>query len=156
MNKIRQWSLIVSAVSVISGLLLSVIPKSSQKSFFKVIVTVVLIYAVLQPAVNSKGIDFRINDFLSDNYQISENLDKYALSSMIRSAEKAIEDLLENKAEEQNLNCRFKCDCEMINDEIVIKQIIVYSSQDTEVLFSISEMISGLGIDKSYIVFKGE
>ena len=156
MDKIRQWTFTISTVSIISGLLLSVVPKSSQKNLFKVIIAIVLIYAVLQPAINSKGVDFRIDDFLSDNYQVSESLDKYALSSIIKSAEKAIEDVLQDKAEALNINCRFECDCEMINEEIVVKQINIYSSESSESLSRISEIISGLGLDSSYIVFKGE
>ena len=60
MDKINNWALTVSAVSVISGLLLYIVPKSSQKKYFRVIVTIILVYASFLPFVSAEGIDFNI------------------------------------------------------------------------------------------------
>ena len=84
MDKIRQWTLAVSTISMISGILLFIVPKSTQKNCFKVIVSIILIYSVIHPLIGSKGIDFNISDFLSDNYHASENLDNYTLNSMTK------------------------------------------------------------------------
>lgn len=156
MDKIRQWTLTVSAVSIVSGLLLSIIPKSSQKSFFKVVASVIMLHTILLPVINSKGIDFDLENFLSDNYQVSENLDKYALRSMIHSAEKAIEDLLYSKTKELGIDCRFECECEIRNEEIAVTEIIVYSPDEAEQKLEIQNLINDFGFDESYIVFEGE
>lgn len=156
MDKIRQWTLTISAVSMISGLLLCILPKSSQKNFFKVIVSVTMLYAVMHPLINSKGVDFRIDEFLSDNYQLSENYDKYAVSAMIKSAENAIEDTLKSKALNLDIDCYFECSCEMENEEIVVDEIVVIMQGTTEKKGVISEMICGLGFDETRVVFKGE
>ena len=94
MNEIRQWVLTISAVSIISGILISLVPKSSHKNLYKTITGLVLVYTFFQPFIDSKDIDFNINDYLFYNYSVSENADKYAQASIIRSAEKAIEEIL--------------------------------------------------------------
>lgn len=156
MDKISKWTLTISAVSIMSGILLFIVPKSSQKNYFKVIVSIILIYSVMQPIIGSKGIDFNVGDFLSDNYQVSENLDKYALNSMTRSAEKAIEDLLETSAFEQKLTCTFKCECAVVNNEIVVKIISVRSLSENYDKDTAIDIVTDFGFDESVIIFEGE
>ena len=156
MDKIRQWTLSVCAVSILSGLLLSVLPKGSQKSFFKVIVSIMMLYTVLHPIISSKGIDFSVDEFLSDNYQLSETYDKYARSAMLKSAEKAIEDTLKNKADELGINCKFSCECVAENELISVLKITVTLSEEIKSKDKITEMIYSLGFDETEIVFEGE
>ena len=68
MDKIRQWTLTISAVSVISGVLVSLMPKCSNKNLYKVISVIILIYAFMQPFTGTMGINFNLTDYLSDNY----------------------------------------------------------------------------------------
>ena len=156
MDKINNWALTVSAVSVISGLLLYIVPKSSQKKYFRVIVTIILVYASFLPFVSAEGIDFNIGDFLSDNYQVSEKLDKYALNSMVQSAEKAIENLLTDKAEKAGFTCRFECNCEIINDDISVKSVIAFTENVDTRKQEIIGIIADLGFSESILVFEGE
>ncbi|MBO5937642.1 MAG: hypothetical protein J6Q79_08565 [Clostridia bacterium] len=156
MDKIRQWTLSVCAVSIISGLLMSVLPKSSQKSFFKVIVSVMMLYTVMQPIISSKGIDFSVDEFLSDNYQLSETYDKYATSAMIKSAEKAIADTLKNKAYELGIDCNFTCECIEENEQIIVSRIIVTQLEKADSKDIIIRMIYDSGFKETDIVFEGE
>lgn len=156
MDKIKQWTLTVSAISIISGILLSLLPKSMNKSYFKVIASIIIIYAVLQPFIGSNSIDFKIDDFLKDNYQVSENLDKYAISSMISSAERAIEDLYSEKAESYGIDLTFECECIIKNDEIAVKKITVYPIPDSNEIELIEEWSETFGFDKSIVIFEGE
>jgi hypothetical protein len=156
MYKINQWTLTICAVSIISGILLYIIPKSNQKNLFKVIVSTILVYSVIHPLIGSKGIDFRIDDFLSDNYQVSENLDNYALNSMLSSAEKAIEELLEAEATENKISCNFKCECIIENNEIAIKKILVKSFLTDSEKDLIIDIITEFAFDESVVTFEGE
>ena len=94
-NKISQWALTISGVSVVSGILFILLPQNSHKKMFRTIISIVMIYAALQPFAGTNAFDFDISDFIKDNYQIREDIDKYALSGMLRSAEKAIEEAID-------------------------------------------------------------
>ena len=156
MDKIRQWTLTLSAISIISGLILVILPQGTNKKLFKVIVSVIMIYAALQPIIGMEGIDFNIGDYLKDNYRVSENIDKYALSAMINSAEKAIENLLAEKAEEMNLNFTFSCVCSEADGEISVEKIIVSPKADENEKEIIESIIESLGFDKSIIIYEVE
>ena len=67
MDEIKQWVLTISAVSIVSGVLISVLPKSSHKNLFKTITGIVLIYSAITPILGADGIDFNIEDYLVDN-----------------------------------------------------------------------------------------
>ncbi len=156
MNDMRQWTLILSSILILSGLLLALLPQSTHKNIFKVIISILLVYASLLPFIGSRGIDFRISDFVKDNYQVSENMDKYALSAMVRSAEKAIENILTEKAESENLKLDFKCYCEIANDEIEIKKISVSPTPDKTAINTLENIIVSLGFETSVLCFEGE
>ena len=111
MSDMKQWAVNLSVISILSGLLLALLPQSTHKKVFKVVVSILLIYASILPFIGSKSIDFNLSDYMKDNYQVSENTDKYALSAIVRSAEKTIENILTEKAESENLKLDFKCYC---------------------------------------------
>ena len=156
MSKTTQWALTVSAVSIVSGILTYLLPKSSQKNFFKVLTGIIFIYAVFQPLTGNKDIDFKIDNYLSENYSVSENFDKYALDSVVRSAEKAIEDLLNLKAEEKNINCVFRCECSVKSEEIYVKNLYATYSGDQSMKEHIYKIVSDIGLSESVIVFEGD
>lgn len=156
MDKIKQWTLTLSAISIISGLILVILPQDTNKKLFKVIVSVVMIYAALQPIISMKGIDLNIGDYLKDNYQVSENIDKYALSAMINSAEKAIENLLAEKSEELNLKFTFSCVCSETDGEISVEEIIIFPKADENEKEILESIIESLGFDKSIIIYEVE
>ena len=91
MDEVKKWAITISGVSILSGIISSLLPEDSYKKLFRFIAGVFLLYAVLQPLFGRNSIDFNIGDYLSDNYEVSDNIDKYAKSAMLSSAEKAIE-----------------------------------------------------------------
>lgn len=156
MDKIKQWTLTISAVSIISGIIYAVLPRDTNKNFFKAIVSIIIIYTALQPLIGTKSIDFRISDYLKDNYQVSESIDKYALSAMINSAEKAIEDLLAEKSQVLEMSVDFRCRCYEENNEIMVEEISVSSETGEYDYEKIENLIESLGFDKGVIVYEGE
>ncbi len=156
MDKIKQWALIISAVSIVSGILLSLIPKGNLKPAFKTLSTVILVYAFFFPLIDINGVDFNIGEYLSDNYELSESLDKYAEQSIINSAEKAVEDLLTDSAEKEGINCKIKVTCDVMDSEMIISNITVRGEVSEEEKKTIRQIGSELGLDEAVIEFVGE
>ena len=99
MDNIKQWVVTLSAISIISGVLISLLPKSSHKTLYKSLSAIIMVYAVLQPLTYTKKLQLNIDDYLYENYSISNSLDDYAISSVVDSAETAIENLFIEEAE---------------------------------------------------------
>lgn len=156
MDKIKQWTITVSMVSVISGILLSFVPKGKMKAAYKTLVSIALVYSFLLPLIDTKSIDFNIEDYLSDNYEVSENYDKYAIQSVVSSAEKAIEDMLSEFADSKKIDCRFSVKCEIVKDRIAVASIGVVGTADSAAKEKIIAHIDELGFNKDIIEFKGE
>ena len=155
MDIIKQWTIVISTVTIISGVLISLLPESSHKNLYKTIVGIVLLYTFIQPIIGGNNIDFKVTDFISDNYKVSENIDKYALSSMVNSAENAIEELLVQEATNKNIDCTFTCRCAVENEQIVVKEIRVENLQ-TQSHQTIIDIVKSLGLSGNIIEFAGE
>ena len=155
MDKIRQWAILISSVTIISGVLVSLLPKGSHKNLYKTIIGIVILYAFIQPVMGGNDIDFKVSDFLIDNYGVSENIDKYALLSMVSSAERAIENLLSEEAIKNNIECSFTCKCKVENEQIVVDEITVKNLK-AEDYQRIKDVVRALGLSENIIKFTGE
>lgn len=153
MDKINQWSVTVSAVSVISGILLSLIPDSKIRPAYKTLVSIVLVYSIMLPLTNSFSINFDINDYIKENYNIRDDLDKYALKSALSSAEKAIEEALNDYFTYEKIKCDFSVECYLKGEEIRVKRITVESQENED---GIKALLCELGFSEGIIEFKGE
>ena len=156
MNKINQWAMTVSIVSIISGILISLLPKSSYKDFYKALTTIVLVYALIQPIDGNRVSDFEINEYLKDNYTVSNNIDKYANSSVILSAENAIEELLMNECGTLDMNVSFDCECSIDGETVSVKEIRVNGISDSKHKDALYEIIESMGFERNILIFAGE
>ena len=156
MDTVRQWAITVSAVSIICGVLTSLLPKSSHKTLYKTIASILMVYTFLQPMMHGEDFEFSINDYLSENYSVSNNIDEYALSSVVNSAEKAIENLFIQEAEKINIDCSFRCVCQAINNKISVSKLIVTSNDNTDISNEIYKIANLLEINSEVIIFEGE
>lgn len=156
MDYIKQWVTTISAVSIISGVLISLVPKSTHKTLYKSLTAIILVYAILQPFTSAKKSEINIDDYLAENYEVSNNIDEYALYSVIDSAEKAIENLFIEEAEKVNIHCNVTCSCEVKKNEIAVRKLIISPKQSKESIQSIYDIAQSLGIDTKVIVFEGE
>ena len=156
MDKIKQWCLTISAISILSGVLVSLLPESGHKNLFKTVVGIIMIYAVILPLTDGKGVDFNIEEFIVDNYSVSEDIDKYALSSMVDSAEKAIENLLSEEAEKSGIDCKFKCRCIVKDNKIEVEEISVTTDINENEIMVIENISESMGFSKDKIIFEGE
>ena len=155
MDKIRQWAILISSVTIISGVLVSLLPKGSHKNLYKTIIGIVILYAFIQPVMGGNDINFKVSDFLIDNYEVSKNIDKYALLSMVSSAERAIENLLSEESIMNNIECSFACKCKVENEQIVVDEITVKNLK-AEDYQRIKDIVRALGLSENIIKFTGE
>lgn len=153
MDKIRQWTLTISAVSILSGILLSIIPKGKLKPAYKTLVSIILVYSFMLPFINSFSIDINVSDYLKDNYKVSENLDKYALENTVSSAEKAVEEALGDYFAAKKLECKFSVECSVSENEIKVQKVTVRSNEKKEKILA---LIHELGFDESAVEFIGD
>lgn len=156
MDSIKKWTLLISAVAVISGILLSVLPEGKLKGAYKALTGVILLYAFLYPMLSGNTIDFNVDDFLSDNYEISENIDKYALSAVISSAEKAIKELIDEEIKKNNINCEIKVQCSEEKGEIIIDSLCFTGTLTKEEKTQVINIAKSLGFREDAIIFIGE
>ncbi len=156
MDNIKQWVVTLSTISIISGVLISLLPKSSHKTLYKSLTAIIMVYAVLQPLTYTKKLQLNIDDYLYENYSISNSLDDYAISSVVNSAETAIENLFIEEAEKLEINCNFQCSCEEKNNEITVTKLTVTPKLTPEDKEEIYNIVKSLGVNTEVIVFEGE
>lgn len=156
MEEIKKWTLLISAVAVISGVLLSVLPEGKLKKAYKTLTGVILVYAFLYPLVSGHYIGFTMNEFLSDNYEISENIDKYALSAIISSAQKAIKELIESELEKKSIESKVTVQCTESGGEIKVTSVSFLDDLSDTIKSKVIDICLSFGIDKDIIKFTGE
>ena len=156
MDKIKLWALTVSTVSIISGVILSLLPKNAYKKYYKFIVGIMLVYTFLQPIIGKNSIDFDITDYLKDNYEVSDNIDKYAQSAMVDSAEKAIEAMFTEFADKNSIDCKIRCKCRINNRKITVDKIYIINSLSEEKTILIEEFAVSAGFDESILIYMGD
>lgn len=156
MDKIKRWTLIISAVSVVSGILTWILPEGKLKGAYKTLCAVVIVYAFLYPIASNSRVDFSVSEFLIDNYEVSEKVDKYALSALIGSAENAIEELLSEEIKSMDIDCKVKASCMEENGEIKVSALTFIGTLSKQQISDVTSLAVSLGFDKDIIAFTGE
>ena len=156
MDEVKKWAITISGVSILSGIISSLLPEDSYKKLFRFIAGVVLLYAVLQPLFGRNSIDFNIGDYLSDNYEVSDNIDKYARGAMLSSAEKAIEDMFIDFAQSKDSEIKIDCNCNIADNVIAVEKIRISECTPKESLEDIKDFAVRSGFNESLLIFTGD
>ena len=156
MDQVKKWVITVSAVSIISGVVSSLLPDDTYKNLFRFMSGLVFVYVILQPLIGRNSIDFNIKDYLIENYEVSENIDKYAQSAMIDSAEKAIEDMFLDYAKANSTDLNIHCTCKVYDGNITVKEISIEKCIPKENLDLIKQFATASGFDESVILVAGD
>ena len=152
----KSWIVTISMISIISGIIESLLPDRKYKKLFRFVAATVLLYVFLQPVMGNKIINFNINDYLSDNYEVSESIDKFAQNAIVDSAEKAIEDMFLDFAGDNSITCKVKCKCSVVDNKIMVDNIYVSDCATKESEELIIDFAFNSGFDKSQLIFQGE
>lgn len=156
MDKLKQWTIMISTVAIISGILSLILPERKMKAAYKILVGTLLVYAFVYPLMKPGALKIDINGFLSDNYAVSESYDKYALSAATASANRAIEEILASHCQQSDINARFKAECILEDDRSYINKIEAIGSFTDESRRKITEIAEGLGLNKEILIFSEE
>lgn len=155
MNGNKSWIISISLVSIINGIIESFLPDGKYKKMFRFSVGIILLYVIIQPLTGINAVNFSIDNYLSDNYEISENIDIYAQKAIVSSAEKAIEDMFIDFARDHNINYKVKCICSVSEDQISIDKIYITDYKPADAYKTILTFAVSSGIDKNKLIFKG-
>ena len=153
LSEAKDWALAVSTISITGGIIASLLPRNTYKKLFKYIVGVVMVYTLLHPIIGKNSINFNIQDYLKDNYQVSENVDKYAETAMLSSAEKSIVGMFSDFAERNETELKINCKCIIENEKILIEAINIIDCKPIENLSLIKDFAEDSGIDKDILIF---
>ena len=116
-----------------------------------------MLYAAICSISNMNNkLELSVDDFLVDNYAVSQNIDLNVQASVMDSAEKAIEDLLLNEAIKYGLQCEFKCECRIKNEKIAVVKIVVSPYIDEEKRDIFMTIVDSFDLDRNVVVFEGE
>lgn len=88
MEEITAWCKTVCIVSVVSGVLVSVLPKNKLIGAVKTLSAVILVWAFITPIVSFDKDDFKL-DFSSNRYEYEE-LESLASDEVLRQAEEIL------------------------------------------------------------------
>ncbi len=134
MNDIKLWCKLICIISIVSGVLLSLLPKSKLDTAFRGLVSVLLVFCFVYPLGENKNL-FKNISFISSNAVISEE-DMFVNNSniIVDCAEELLEQQLNEVIVAVNSDGRCKAYIAQTDGVAYIEKVEVYGSfSDREV-----------------------
>ncbi len=150
MEKIESWCRLMAVVSVASGVIINLIPEGNLKPSFKILCSLVVIYAAFSFfGSGEKSLD--LNFDFSNSFEIAESNEKELLLAQGESIiKKKAEELL--RKNELNYECEVFCDYS--NEEIILKKIVIYGIFSEEERARCINCLMSLKNEKTEFIFK--
>ncbi|MGN0485620.1 MAG: hypothetical protein ACI4GB_00120 [Acutalibacteraceae bacterium] len=156
MDKVEKWCLMICAVSVFSGILISVIPDGRIKNAFRVLTSLILLYSILSPLFGISAGDIDFEGVFRTQQEKEEELRSYSAEAAAEAAGKAISETIVKKCAERGLIITCETVCEITESAAEIKIVTVYSA-DTDAKKEILRKICGeLEISDQVLRFVGD
>lgn len=140
MNDVKQWCMLISAVSIVSGIIMSIIPESKLKKVYNCLVTVLLVYVFILPLIKEEKYDFDFKSYLKQNEEVSKEFsDKSFLpaESVINSE---IGESIERRLKENGFDADCTVKCTVGQNNFSVDKITVLIADD----FSKNEIINDI------------
>lgn len=153
MKHIENWSKAICIVTIISGVLVSVIPKNKLSSAYKTLVAILLLYLFLSP-VNSLIDDISSFSFNSSAYDENE---MYSIADVpiIESGETALSETITSLLYENGYKA--KCKVKLTKrDDLYSADIFLYGKFNDEEQTEIKNILSNSIDAEMQISFSGE
>ncbi len=154
MKNIENWSKAICMVTIISGVIVSVIPKNKLSSAYKTLVAILLLYLFINPI--SSLIDdissFSINSASYNEQQIYSIADTQVIDSGEIALSEKIESLLSENGYETS------CDAVLteVEDQVYSADIVIYGKFTEPEQADIIKIISEEVDTEIHISFSGE
>ncbi len=156
MEGIKDWSVIISAVAIVSGIFIMLIPESKLKEAYKIMVTTLVIYSVLLPIVNNRYDAFDLNSLLQENTELKNKYYNESYDVLKESAEDVLEREITSALKSENLNAVCSVTCVVENENFSVEEIVITGRfSDTE-KNAISDLLKDYKTEGTKVVFAGE
>ena len=154
MERISQWCTAVSLVSVLSSVVILLLPESSTKKAFKVLLSVMLVYTVFSPL--SDGFDKISLDEMFSFSRGTYELEEYENFTLLTAAESETEKYIITFAESINADISCEVACSYEEAAIRVKSVEISGEIDKEQEARIKEELNKLTDGKTNIIFTGD
>lgn len=155
MKGIENWCVAVSAVSVVTGIITTLLPKSAIKNTYIILSCVVLLYACIQPVTDWRELKIDFAKIISDSSD-SDVYDEDYNSSILYIAEQTYKKHIDSQITDISENAECSCECEYSNGQLFIRKIIITGStqvgQQEKILSKIKDIIQ----DTTIVEFRGD
>ena len=152
MESVKQWCITVSAVSIISGVMMCLVPRGASKSTYRVLVGIILLYTMVLPLTNLREYDFDFSEIIP---QSSTDTTDYHEGELY-VAEKTYEKFIASELGGLVSDIKCECGCIYTNGEIILKSVKIKTrvSQEEEKL--ILETLRSIINDNTTVRFGGD
>ncbi len=158
MSGINMWCKLVVYVSMISAIVMLIIPENSLKKVFQTLMTVILIFSLMHPLSNNDGIYVNFNDFftLQDKNEIKNELANYKNMPIVNSVQSETEKYLNEKMKSSGVDAVCNVVCSVKDNTVYVDKVTVETHIDEGDKKHILTVIREICTNESEIIINGE
>ena len=155
MDSLKKWCLVVSGVSVVSGIITTLIPRGSTKNTYRVLTCIVLLYAMMQPLTQWREMKIDFNKLInSENQENSVLLDEN--NSVVFVAEETYEKHIDSLISKTGTQAKSQCRCEYSDGELILLEVTVTGRTDENEKENILNEIKDVIQENTIVKFRGD
>lgn len=158
MEKINSWCRIIALISFLSSVIFLIIPESKIKKAFKILLSLIMIYAFVSPLSNNE-VDFSFTDnYFGDISSEAENeiINEYKYYPVVEAGETELENYFNDILLKFGTKCQCEVNCEYDGEKLLLKEVIIYGSLSEDEKTVITDEVRKTGDEETIISFSGE
>lgn len=152
MDTLKQWCITVSAVSIVSGVLMYLVPKGGSKSTYRVLVSILLLYVLVSPFGKLHKIDFDFSEIIPDKESVVTDTHEGELYI----AQKTYERYIESQLKESVGDVECECICFYSDGELVLKSITIITFVPEEQRAEILQKLEDTWDENTTVLFRSD
>ncbi len=158
MEKISLWCKSIALVSVISSLIMFVVPEGSCKKAFRTLFSFIMIYTVVSPLIGQKPDFSFIKDYseYKTEYNISDTSEKYDYNPLVSAAESETEKYFASLLDEIGSEGYCEVTYDLESEKLKICEIRFFDVTDYEHKSFLKKETEKIFHDDVIILFSGE
>ncbi len=156
MEKITSWCKIISLISIMSSVVLLLLPESKSKNAFRTLFSFIMIYSFVMSFSDTEADFTKVSHYLniSENKNGYEYYEKYSSYPAISAAESETEKYFNNFISSSAFEGSCKAVCISESDKISVSEIIFSGSFDEYEKNIIKEEVRRVCGEKASIIFQ--
>lgn len=155
MDSIKNWCIVVSGVSVVSGIITALIPRGSTKNTYRVLTCIVLLYAMIQPVTQWREMKIDFNKLIgseSEGGVVSWEKN----DSVVFVAEETYEKHIDSLIRKTGADAKSECVCEYSDGELKLIEITVTGQINEHEKENIANEIQNVIQETTIVKFRGD